>query len=65
MHPESLGNRLRMERYKRNMTQTQVCIELGMKVTTLSLIENDKGNPRKSTIKRICDFFGMKAPLNE
>lgn len=65
MQKDRIGTRLRMERFKKNMTQTQVCKELGMKVNTLSQIENDKGNHRKSTIEKICNFYEMKAPLDE
>jgi transcriptional regulator with XRE-family HTH domain len=59
MYKESLGTRLRLERFKKNMTQAQVCKELGMKVATLSLIENDKSNHHESTIKKLLDYFGL------
>jgi transcriptional regulator with XRE-family HTH domain len=65
MYTENLVTRVRLERFKRNMTQAQACKELGMRVGTLSHIENDTGNPRKSTIKKLCNIYGMKAPLNE
>jgi transcriptional regulator with XRE-family HTH domain len=56
---ESLGTRLRLERFKRNMSQEQVCEKLNMTVRTLGNIENDKGNHRKSTLKRLTDFYEM------
>jgi transcriptional regulator with XRE-family HTH domain len=56
---ESLGTRLRLERFKRNMSQEQVCEKLNMTVRTLGNIENDKGNHRKSTLKRLTDFYGV------
>jgi transcriptional regulator with XRE-family HTH domain len=56
---ESLGARLRLERFKRNMSQEQVCEKLNMTVRTLGNIENDKGNHRKSTLKRLTDFYGV------
>lgn len=65
MHPESLGAILRMERFKRNLTQEQVCEALQLKVSTLSRIENNK-SVRGKTIKRLMDFYKLtdeKAPL--
>lgn len=61
MYTESLGTRLRNERFKRNMTQTEVCKELKMKVNTLSHIENDKGKPYKSTINKLINFYGLNS----
>ncbi|MCM3573265.1 helix-turn-helix domain-containing protein [Mesobacillus subterraneus] len=57
MYQESLGTRLRMERFKRNLTQAQVCKEIGMKVDTLSQIENDKGTHFDSTLQRLLDYY--------
>ncbi|WP_413231383.1 helix-turn-helix domain-containing protein [Mesobacillus sp. S13] len=57
VYKESIGTRLRLERFKKNMTQTAVCKEIGMKVDTLSRIENNKGKHHKSTIKKLCDYF--------
>lgn len=59
MYKESLGTRIRLERFKKNMTQAQVCKEVGMKVNTLSQIENDKGIHYESTIKKLTDYFGI------
>lgn len=61
MQNESIGTQLRLERFKRNLTQAQVCKELGMKVSTLSQIENDKGNSRKSTLNKLIKFYEMTA----
>jgi transcriptional regulator with XRE-family HTH domain len=58
MHPESLGAILRMERFKRNLTQEQVCKALQMKLETLSKIENNKSMNGK-TIKRLIDYYEM------
>jgi len=38
MHSQSLGAILRIERFKSNLTQEQVCKDLKMKVSTLSSI---------------------------
>jgi transcriptional regulator with XRE-family HTH domain len=66
LHHESLGTILRMERFKRNLTQEQVCEALQMKMKTIRMIENDKSVHGK-TIKKLIDFYGLqngKAPLN-
>jgi transcriptional regulator with XRE-family HTH domain len=59
MCQESLGILLRLERFKRNMTQAQVCREISMKVRTLSQIENGKGNHFKSTIQRLQNYYNL------
>lgn len=58
MQPESLGVILRIERFKRNLTQEQVCKDLQMKVSTLSRIENNK-SVRGTTIKRLLNYYQM------
>lgn len=65
MHTESLGAILRMERFKRNLTQEQVCEALQIKIATLSRIENNK-NVSGRTIKRSVNFSDLthtKTPL--
>lgn len=69
MQQESLGAILRLERLKRNMTQVQVCRNLGMNIHTLSNVENNKGKPSTRTIRKLTDFYGIdidlqKAPLD-
>jgi transcriptional regulator with XRE-family HTH domain len=59
MNPESLGAILRMERFKRNLTQQEVCEAIQMKLSTLSKIENNK-IVRGSTVKRLMDFYDLK-----
>lgn len=59
MNNESLGTQLRLERLKRNMSQEQVCEELNMTTRTLGNIENDKGNYRGSTLKKLTDYYGI------
>lgn len=51
MNPQSLGDILRMERFKRNFTQEEVCKVLKMKVSTLSRIENNKSVQRNNNRK--------------
>jgi len=59
MNNESLGTRLRLERFKRNMSQEEVCERLHMTTRTLGQIENDKGKHRQSTLKKLTDFYGI------
>jgi transcriptional regulator with XRE-family HTH domain len=59
MHPDSLGAILRMERFKRNLTQEQVCKDLNMKLNTLSKIENNK-SVRGTTIKRLMNYYQVR-----
>jgi transcriptional regulator with XRE-family HTH domain len=66
LQPESLGAILRMERFKRNLTQEQVCKAIQMKIETLSRIENDK-SVHGRTIKKLIDFYKLdngKSPLD-
>ncbi|MBT2661965.1 helix-turn-helix transcriptional regulator [Bacillus sp. ISL-45] len=59
MNNESIGTQLRLERCKRNMSQESVCEKLNMTTRTLSNIENDKGNPRQSTLNKLIDFYEL------
>lgn len=60
MQQNSLGAILRLERLKRNMTQTQVCRNLGMSLHTLSSAENNKSTPSKTTIRKLAEFYGIE-----
>lgn len=59
MYRESLGTILRMERFKRNLSQVQVCEAIQMNIKTLRRIENDKSVNGK-TIKRLIDFYELE-----
>lgn len=59
MNNESVGTQLKFERCKRNMSQEKVCEELNMTTRTLINIENGKGNPRKSTLNKLIDFYDL------
>lgn len=59
MNNDSLGTRLRMERFKRNMSQEDVCEKLHMTTRTLSNIENDKGIHRQSTLNKLIDLYDL------
>jgi transcriptional regulator with XRE-family HTH domain len=55
----SLGEHLRILRFTRNLTQQEVAEALNMKVRTLSRIENGVGNPRRETLQKLADFYGV------
>lgn len=59
MNSESIGEKFKRERLKRNMSQEAVSEQLNMKVRTLGNIENNKVNPRESTLKKLTDFYGI------
>ncbi len=64
MYPDTFGAIMRMERFKRNLTQQEVCEALRMKVSTLSRIENNK-SVREATIKRLIDFYEINKLHNQ
>jgi transcriptional regulator with XRE-family HTH domain len=53
-----LGEILKMERQKRNLTQEKVCEDLQMRLTTLNRIENNQ-SVRGTTIKKLLDYYQM------
>ncbi|WP_257535873.1 helix-turn-helix domain-containing protein [Mesobacillus foraminis] len=59
MLTNNIGNKLRMLRFMKNLTQKEVADALNMKVATISRIENNIGEHRMSTIKKLVDFFGV------
>ena len=58
MSHESLGDILRMERLKRDLTQEEVSEDLGLKLNTLNRIENSK-SVRGTTIKKLLNYYQM------
>jgi transcriptional regulator with XRE-family HTH domain len=64
MKPESLGDILRLERYKRNLTQEEVCKALEIKLNTLSRIENNK-SVRGTTIKKLLSYYQMSKEVHD
>lgn len=53
-----LGDILRMEREKRNLTQEKVCEDLQLRLNTLNRIENNQ-SVRGTTIKRLLNYYEM------
>ncbi|WP_079504932.1 helix-turn-helix domain-containing protein [Mesobacillus jeotgali] len=58
MKHECLGDILRMERHKRNLTQEKVCEDLGLRLNTLDRIENNK-SVKGTTIKKLLNYYQM------
>ncbi|TCN21223.1 helix-turn-helix protein [Mesobacillus foraminis] len=48
-----------MLRFMKNLTQKEVADALNMKVATISRIENNIGDHRMTTIKKLVDFYGV------
>lgn len=63
MYPQGLGAILRIARFKRRLTQEQVCEAIQVNLTTLDKIENDKGVNGK-TIKMLIDFYDLNEKID-
>lgn len=59
MYVKTLGYTLRMARLAKNLTQDEVCNIISMNPRTLSRVENNKCLPRKSTLKQLCQVYGL------
>lgn len=57
----SIGRDLRHKRKKVGLTQPQVAAKAGIRLETLSRLENGRGNPTVATVKRILQALGEKA----
>jgi DNA-binding XRE family transcriptional regulator len=53
----SIGLDLRRGREKAGLTQAQVAAKSGLRLETISRLENGKGNPTVSTVRRILASF--------
>ncbi|MBT2680593.1 helix-turn-helix transcriptional regulator [Bacillus sp. ISL-35] len=53
-----LGDILKMERQKRDLTQEKVCEDLQLRLTTLNRIENNQ-SVRGTTIKKLLNYYQM------
>jgi transcriptional regulator with XRE-family HTH domain len=53
-----IGEKIRAIRIDQGLTQPEVAVKAGVGVSTVSLIENGKGNPNKTTMKGILDVLG-------
>jgi len=56
----SIGRDLRRKRQKAGMSQVEVARKSGLRVETLSRLENGQGNPTFATVRRILRALGEK-----
>ena len=58
---ESIGRDLERKRKAKGLTQAEVAGKAGIRVETLSRLENGRGNPTVATVKKILRALGEKA----
>lgn len=56
---ESVGQKLRILRKERKLTQQQLADKLGMKRATISNYEIERRSPSLNELRRIAEFFGV------
>ncbi|MEK5445126.1 helix-turn-helix domain-containing protein [Fredinandcohnia sp. FSL W7-1320] len=56
----TIGQSLRMLRFKKNLTQLEVARNIGISVNSLSRYENDERFPKKKVIEKLADFYGVE-----
>jgi len=54
----SIGRDLRRRRAKAGLTQAQVAARSGLRLETISRLENGRGNPTVGTVRRILSAVG-------
>ena len=54
----SIGRDLRRRRAKAGLTQAQVAARSGLRLETISRLENGRGNPTVATVRRILSAVG-------
>ena len=59
------GEILRGARREKRIKQYELAERLGLTITHLSLLENDKTTPTMKTLKKWCDSLGYKIQLIE
>lgn len=59
----SLGKKIKERRKTLQIKQLDLAGMVGMSVVTLSRIENEKGNPRLDTLKKLLDVLGLEIHL--
>ncbi len=55
----TLGNKIKLLRNERNLTQPDLATELGVTVRTVAYYENGDRQPKKSTILKLCKIFNI------
>jgi transcriptional regulator with XRE-family HTH domain len=57
---ETLGTRVRMQRARLDLSQTELGRKVGVSTNTISAIEADKHEPRVSHLKALAKVLGVK-----
>jgi transcriptional regulator with XRE-family HTH domain len=55
----TFGKRLKQARNKKQLTQNQVAVVLGINYTTISKYENDKSQPDNDILQRISSLYDV------
>jgi transcriptional regulator with XRE-family HTH domain len=55
----TIGDKLRLLRYERNITQKEVSLATGLKVDTIGRIENSVDSVRKKSIEKLTNYYGL------
>lgn len=55
----TLGNRIKLLRNERSMTQPDLATALGVTVRTVAYYENDERQPKKSLVLKLCELFNV------
>ncbi len=54
-----IGERIRKERTKYDLSLSELAKEIGVSVSLLSLVENGKATPSMTVLDKICSFFSI------
>ncbi|MCM3393209.1 helix-turn-helix transcriptional regulator [Cytobacillus oceanisediminis] len=55
----SLGGNLRIQRFKKNLTQEEVAKAIGTSHSMIGRYERNKTRPRRGTLQKLADFYGV------
>ncbi|WP_262176262.1 helix-turn-helix domain-containing protein [Cytobacillus firmus] len=55
----SLGANLRVQRFKKNLTQEEVAKAIGTSHSMIGRYERNKTRPRRGTLQKLADFYGV------
>ncbi|MEK5066818.1 helix-turn-helix domain-containing protein [Cytobacillus sp. FSL R5-0596] len=55
----SLGANLRIQRFKKNLTQEEVAKAIGTSHSMIGRYERNKTRPRKDKLQKLADFYGV------
>lgn len=56
---ESIGTNLRILKFKKNLTQEEAAKALGISTCMVGRYERSENQPRKDTIQKLANFYGV------